>query len=344
MGMLVDGVWNDVDEIIEGGAYKRPASPLRNASSEQAAFEVVQSPGRFWLIASNSCPWSHRTVLLHGLKSLGDLVPVHFAFGERTEGYAVNGGRPWAVPGAHQTVEHLHQLYALHDGAYTGRASVPVLWDSAEQTIVSNESADILQLFDALPNQAGCDFTLRPGPLMAALDDANEQIYLTLNNAVHQAGFAGSQSAYEDAVLQVFEALDCLEDRLASVRYYFGNVLTETDLRLFPTLVRFDAVYHILFKCSLRRLVDYPSIWAYTRDLYSWRNVAKSVDFETIRTASYIADSRDPHPLVALQPEMDWNAPHERDRLGFACLAAPDGRPFEVDTSSLVPLPGSHHA
>ncbi len=336
MGMLVDGVWSDVDEIIEGGAYKRPASPLRNAGSAQMASAVIQSPGRFWLIASNSCPWSHRTVLLHGLKSLGGLVPVHFAFGERAEGYAVNGGRAWAVPGAHQTVEHLHQLYTLHDGAYTGRASVPVLWDSAEQTIVSNESADILQLFDALPNQAGCDFTLRPGPLMAALDEANEQIYLTLNNAVYQAGFAGSQSAYEDAVLRVFEALDGLEDRLASMRYYFGNVLTETDLRLFPTLVRFDAVYHILFKCSLRRLVDYPNLWAYARDLYGWHGVAQSVDFQTIRTPRSLADRRDPTPLVALPPEVDWTATHHRDRLGEACLTSPDGRSFIVDPATLV--------
>ncbi len=344
MGMLVDGIWNNEDLTIEDGAYRRPASPLRIAGSAQMASEVVRHSGRFLLIASNSCPWSHRAVLLHGLKQLESVVPIHFAFGERVEGYPLNGGRPWAVPGCQKTVRHLHQLYALHDEDYTGRASVPVLWDSAAQTIVSNESADILQLLDLLPNQAGRAFTVRPAPLVTALGEANEQIYLTLNNAVYQAGFARAQSAYEEAVRRVFAALDALEERLSSSRYYFGNTLTETDLRLFPTLVRFDAVYHILFKCSLRRLVDYTSLWAYARDLYSWRNVAKSVDFETIRTASYIADSRDPHPLVALQPEMDWNAPHERDRLGYACLAAPDGGPFQVDPSSLVPLPELQHA
>ncbi|MCP5083530.1 MAG: glutathione-dependent reductase [Alphaproteobacteria bacterium] len=344
MGVLLDGVWSDEVATIADGAYKRPASPLRNAGSGRVASEVVQHPRRFWLIASNSCPWSHRAVLLHGLKQLESVVPIHFAFGERLEGYAVNGGRPWAVPGSEQTVRHLHQLYALHNGAYTGRASVPVLWDSAAQTIVSNESADILQLFDALPSQAGRDFTVRPEPLVAALDEANEQIYLTLNHAVYQAGFARAQSAYEEAALRVFEALDGLEDRLSSSRYYFGNTLTETDLRLFPTLVRFDAVYHILFKCSIRRLVDYPQLWAYARDLYGWRRVAQSVDFQTIRNASYLADSRDPHPLIALQPDVDWDAPHDRGRLGAACLTTPDGRMFKVEPATMAPHAEPHHA
>lgn len=338
MGMLVDGVWNGEDLTNKGGAYKRPASPLRIVDLGRITSEVIQCPGRFWLIASNSCPWSHRAVLLHGLKSLGGLVPVHFAFGDRVEGYALNGGQSWVVPGAGQTARHLHQLYALHDGAYTGRASVPVLWDSASHTIVSNESADILQLFDALPNQAGCDFTVRPNRLEAALEEANAEVYLGLNNAVYQAGFARAQSAYEEAVFRVFETLDCLEERLSSSRYYFGDTLTETDLRLFPTLVRFDAVYNILFKCSLRRLVDYPNLWAYARDLYGWRNVAQSVDFQIIRTASYLADSRDPHPLVALQPDADWTAPHNRGRLGDAHLTAPDGRSFKVDPVELARL------
>lgn len=343
MGMLVDGVWSDEDLVIEDGAYKRSASSLRNAGSAQVASSVIQSPGRFWLIASNSCPWSHRAVLLHGLKCLGDLVPVHFAFGDRVEGYAVNGGRSWAAPGSQKALRHLHQLYALHDEGYTGRASVPVLWDSAAQTIVSNESADILQLFDALPNQAGCDFTVRPGLLAAAIDKANAQVYHSLNNGVYQAGFARCQSAYEEAAVQVFEALDSLEERLASSRYYFGDILTETDLRLFPTLVRFDAVYHILFKCSLRRLLDYPNLWAYARDLYCWRNVAGSVDFETIRTASYLADNRDPYPLVALLPDADWSAPHDRGPLGDACLTAPDGGAFKVDPAALTPLSEGLH-
>ena len=209
--------------------------------------------------------------------------------------------------------------------------TVPLLWDGADQQIISNDSADMLRLFDGLGNQRGRDFTLRPPSLAQAIDAANEEIYEGLNNAVYRAGFARAQSAYEAAVDEVFKTLDRLEARLETSRYYFGAALSETDLRLFPTLVRFDAVYHILFKCSRRRLVDYPNLWAYVRDLYSWAGVAETVDFEVIRQASYVADTSDPHPIVAVQPDLDWTSPHGRELFGAACMIARDGESFAVD-------------
>ncbi|MEM1199447.1 MAG: glutathione S-transferase C-terminal domain-containing protein [Pseudomonadota bacterium] len=325
MGMLINGTWSEEDQTIQAGAYVRAASPIRSSSA------LGERPGRFWLIASKSCPWSHRVVLLHAIKGLGDLVPVHFAHGPRVEGYAADGGKPWKVPGAAKTVRHLHQLYSVHDEIYSGRVTVPVLWDSVAQKIISNDSADILGLFDGLGNQRGRDFTVRPPALAGAIDEANEAVYQGLNNAVYRAGFAQTQGAYEAAVRVVFETLDRLEQRLKTSRYYFGAMLTETDLRLFPTLVRFDAVYHILFKCSVRRLVDYPNLWAYVRDLFGWAGVAETVDLEVIREASYVADTSDPHPIVALQPDLDWTSPHGRELLGAACLIARDGESFAVD-------------
>ncbi len=325
MGMLIDGTWSAEDRTMEAGAYVRAASPLRSSSG------LGEDPGRYWLIASKSCPWSHRAVVLHALKGLADLVPLHFAHGPRVEGYAANGGKPWKVPGAAKHVRHLHQLYSLHEAAYTGRATVPILWDSAAQKIVSNDSADILRLIDGLENQRGRDFTVRPPSLAGAIDEANAHVYQGLNNAVYRAGFAQAQSAYEAAVREVFATLDRLEKRLRTSRYYFGAMLTETDLRLFPTLVRFDAVYHILFKCCLRRLVDYPNLWAYARDLYSWAGVAETVDLEGIRQASYVADTSDPHPIVAVQPDLDWTSPHGRELFGVACLIARDGESFAAE-------------
>ncbi len=344
MGMLINGVWSQEDLITMDGEYVRPASPVRVAGAADTACLIRDNRGRFWLIASKSCPWSHRAVLLHSLKQLSEVVPVHFAHGARVEGYAADGGAPWQVPGSARTVRHLHQLYSLHAADYTGRASVPLLWDSALQTIVSNESADILLLFDQLVLPAGGSFTVRPAALLSAIDDANYEIYRSLNNAVYQAGFARVQAAYEEAVSQVFDALDALEDRLSVSRYYFGNVLTETDLRLFPTLVRFDAVYHVLFKCCVCRLVDYPNIWAYARDLFAWKGVEQTVDFEVIRSASYLADTHDPFPLVAVQPAMEWTADHGRGCLGDACLTSPDGSVFAVDPKTLIPLSEPQHA
>jgi len=331
MGMLLNGRWTSDDKTIVAGAYIRSASQIHGAAKAETIDSLKSNKGRFLLIGSNSCPWSHRTTIIRSLKSLENIIPLHIAHGERIEGYALDDGKYWTVPRTAIQIKHLHELYSLHNNNYTGRATVPVLWDSKTSSIVSNESAEISKLLDALPEQAGYDFVLHPDNLKTEIDAANEWIYQGLNNAVYRAGFAETQSAYEKAVELVFKTLDRLEKRLAISRYYFGNALTETDIRIFPTLIRFDSIYYILFKCSRRRLIDYPNLWGYARDLHSWQGMAETVDFETMRRASYRADSRDPMRLVAVAPDMNWLSDHDRTKLGQAFIIDRNGKHIPVE-------------
>lgn len=337
MGMLTDGRWVDHDAIIKNGVFQRAASPIRARDVSVVARDISRHPENFCLIGSHSCPWSHRTLLTRAVKQLS--LPIHYAFGPRVEGYSLKGGEPWELPGSPISAQHLHQLYTRHDPSFTGRVTVPVLWDAGQQKIVSNESADMLAILDATESPSTLDFTLRPTDLLTEIKAANAQIYEGLNNAVYRAGFAESQSAYDEAVTTVFESLDFLDRRLTASRYFFGTVVTETDLRIFPTLVRFDAVYAILFKCSLRRLEDYPNLWAYARDVFALKGVSETVDFNQIRRASYLADSRDPHPIIAIAPNANWQEPHGRSELGQTELATRSGAAFAVDPATLDPLP-----
>ena len=324
MGMLFDGNWSDAEKIIVNGAYKRPSSTIQHAqaSSSQRALKI---PGRIWLIASFSCPWSHRTTLTRQLKGLKDWINIHYAFGQRKQGYALNDGNEWIVPGTSMGCLHLHEMYQLHDAHFTGRVTVPVLWDSETHSIISNESSDIMQALDGLHSANRFDFTLKPAALFDQIEVANSMIYCGLNNAVYRAGFAQTQSAYEEAVAMVFETLDKLEVHLQSNRFYFGNVLTETDLRLFPTLIRFDSIYYILFKCCHRRLCDYPALAAYTRDILQLPGVDESINFHAMRAQSYLNDSNSAHPIVAIQPDTNWYAQHTRSELGAIQVGMRDG-------------------
>lgn len=338
MGMLIEGRWHDTDAVMANGAYVRPPSPIRSARQPDVADALARRPGRFVLIASASCPWSHRATLVRALKRLDDRLALHVAHGPRIEGYPMDGGRSWRVPGTDRQIRNLHELYTLHDRRFTGRATVPVLWDAAAATIVSNDSADIQRTLDAVAVDRPDDFTLVPADLARRIEAMNRRLHGGLNNAVYRAGFAGTQSAYEAAVADVFATMARLERRLSDRRYLLGPVLTESDLRLLPTLLRFDAIYYILFRCSRRRLVDYPGLWAYARDVAAWRGIAATVDFATMRTASYRADSRGGPPIVAVPPEADWTEPHGRDRLGPALVAGRDGRRRAVDPRTLAPL------
>lgn len=332
MGMLVDGRWTDEDTIIFEGVYKRAASTIRADDIEMSANLIAETPERYLLVGSRSCPWSHRTLLMRGLKGLE--LPVHYAFGLRVQGYSLNGGAGWNIPGTDIFVRHLHEFYTLNDPSFTGRVTVPLLWDLSTQRIISNESTDILMILDRVPLSKGGDFTLNPASLTSEIETANQAMYQGLNNAVYRAGFAETQSVYDAAVTTVFETLDALELRLATSRYYFGDAFTETDLRIFPTLVRFDAIYAILFKCCLRRLVDYPNVWAYARDVYSMRGVSETVDFGQMRSASYLADSRDPHPIIAILPDSNWNEPHSRADIGESRIVSRSEKNFSVDPSN----------
>lgn len=338
MGMLINGRWTNTDESIVDGNFVRSESTL-SGRLDGVAEGLRSQPGRYHLIASMSCPWSQRTLLMRALKGLDACVPVQIAGGARAEGYAPNLGAPWTVPGLNVCIHHLHELYTLSDARYSGRATVPVLWDCDEGRIVSNESARIIRAFDAADaDQAGA-FTFFPSSLRKQIDALNTRVQADLSNGVYRAGFAQCQEAYERALESVFAMLDQLEQRLAQGRYLFGQTITETDWRLFPTLVRFDVVYHSHFKCGRRRLVDMPNLWAYARDLMSWHGVAATVDFAAIREGYYLHDrSINPFGIVAVDAGADWSAAHGRERLGPARVALVAGGEVEMDIASMLPV------
>lgn len=332
MGMIIDGTWRDEDDIIQDGAFVRTPSQFADDISGETIAAIGAEPGRFLLIGSMSCPWSQRTMLVRALKGLEDVLPLHIAGGPRVQGYALDGGQPWRVLGAGVKIVHLHQLYALADPHYTGRATVPVLWDSKTQSIISNESAKIMRALNAVPTSRGLSFTLVPSDRSQDIDTLNRAIAQGLSEAVYRAGFAQAQGPYDAAVEEVFALLDGLEGQLSQRRYLLGQEISEADLRLFPTLVRFDAVYHILHKCSRRRLIDYPHLWAYARDLFSWRGIASTVDFDALREAAYQSDfASNPFGIVAAAPDVDWTEPHGREALGPAQVALRCGARVTVD-------------
>ncbi len=338
MGMLIEGRWHADDRIIEDGAFRRVPSRFRGAIGNDTIAALGAEPGRYHLIASSSCPWSHRTLLLRELKGLAAAVPLQLAGGTRVEGYPVNGGRSWTVPGSGRSIVHLHELYSLAEPLYSGRATVPLLWDSREGCIVSNESTAICRAFDEAP-AGGFDFVLRPLHLRDAIDRLNARLQQSLFDAVYEAGLAQRQAVYDAAVARVFASLDELELRLAARRYLFGNVATESDWFLFACLVRFDAVYFTHFRCSRRRLVDYPHLWAYARDLYAWKGVAAGVDFDAIRAGYYRNDGvHNPFGIVGAAPAADWRTPSGREVLGPAKVALRQGGSRAIDPGCLRPL------
>lgn len=337
MGMLINGRWVNTDTTIVEGRFIRPDSKLSDALGDVAE-RLRSQPGRYHLIASMSCPWSHRTLLVRAIKGLEGCVPVQIAGGARAEGYALDGGASWKVPGSDLSIHHVHELYTVSDAAYSGRATVPVLWDSHAGRIVSNESAQIIRAFDAADADVEGAFTLTPATLRDRIDALNADVQAEFSNAVYRAGFAQRQEAYDEAVESVFATLDRLEQRLGNGRYLFGQTITETDWRLFPTLVRFDAVYHGHFKCARRRLVDLPHLWAYARDLHAWRGVAGTVDLAAIREGYYLHDrSINPFGIIAAPADADWSAAHGRERFGPARVALVSGREVEIEPATLQP-------
>ena len=291
--MLVEGVWRDVprDSRASGGAFVRAESVFRNR---------VQAPeaGRYRLYVAKSCPWAHRTLVVRALKGLEKAIPVFYA----EPGMDENG---WKFPGF-----HLHELYARAEPRYTGRVTVPVLWDEKEARIVNNESAEIIRMlnreFDPLARRKLPD--LYPEKLRREIDWLNERIYRTVNNGVYRAGFATAQDRYEEAVTGLFRTLDWLEKRLEKRKWLCGTWFTEADVRLFTTLVRFDAVYYSHFKCNLRRLVDYPKLWRYTRRVYALPGVKATTDLKQIKDHYYRSMKQiNPTQIVPKGPLLDFS-------------------------------------
>ncbi len=322
MGLLIDGVWTE-QEPAKGdavGRFQRADTVFRNwvtpdgrpGPSGHDGFSAAA--GRYHLYVSLACPWAHRTLIMRALKGLDAIVSVsvtHWLMADQgwtfTPGEGVVGDTLFSS-------RNLHEIYTRADASYTGRVTVPVLWDRHTQTIVNNESAEIIRMFGSAFDGVGA----KPGDYYpterrAEIDEINARIYDTLNNGVYKAGFASTQAAYEDAVVPLFDTLDWLDDRLSQSRFLLGEALTEADIRLFTTLVRFDAVYHGHFKCNLRRLVDYPTLWAYARDIYQWPGVGPTVNLMHIKRHYYMSHrSINPTGIVPLGPVLDFEASVER--------------------------------
>jgi putative glutathione S-transferase len=322
MGRLVEGVWRGtpVAGKRSDGRFVRAETQFRNwitadgSAGPTGAGGFKAAPERYHLYVSLACPWAHRTLIMRRLKGLEAAIGVsvvHWHLGEN--GWEFREARGATGDRLHGC-RYLHEIYTRAKPDYSGRASVPVLWDRERETIVNNESAEIIRMLNAAFDGVGArgpDFY--PERLRPAIDAINDRVYATVNNGVYRAGFATTQEAYEESVNALFETLDDLEQRLACQRYLAGERITEADIRLFTTLVRFDAVYVGHFKCNLKRLVDYPKLWAYARELYQLPEVAPTVDFFHIKQHYYGSHaSVNPTGIVPLGPLIDWTLPHGR--------------------------------
>ncbi len=323
MGLLIDGKWHDqwYDTKSTGGAFKRSESQFRNwitadgsaGPSGKGGFKAES--GRYHLYVSLACPWAHRTLIFRQLKGLAEHISVSVVHPDMLgEGWTFETDDHGASGDDLFGSSHMHQIYTRADAEYTGRVTVPVLWDKAQNTIVSNESAEIIRMFNsAFDAITGNSDDYWPEELREPIEAVNARVYSTINNGVYKCGFATSQEAYEEAVEPLFESLDWLEDLLSQHRYLLGARITEADWRLFTTLLRFDPVYHTHFKCNRKRLMDYPNLWAYTRELYQWPGVAETVGMQHIvRHYYYSHDTINPHRIIPANPEINWQEPHGR--------------------------------
>jgi putative glutathione S-transferase len=327
MGLLIDGVWHEQDPDAAkasngSGRFERAETAFRNwvtptgRPGPTGHDGFAASAGRYHLYVSLACPWAHRTLIVRALKGLEQIVPVsvtHWLMAEQGWTFAQGEG---VVPDPLFNSRYLHELYTRADPNYTGRASVPVLWDKHTQTIVNNESSEIIRMFNTAFDAVGAkpgDFY--PKDKRDAIDAVNARVYDTLNNGVYKAGFATTQAAYEEAVMPLFDTLDWLEEQLGHSRFLLGDHLTEADIRLFTTLVRFDVVYNGHFKCNIRRVVDYRNLWAYSRDIYQLPGVAPTVNFQHIKRHYYMSHKRiNPTGIVPVGPVLDFESPAERGR------------------------------
>lgn len=273
-------------------------------------------PGRYHLYVSYACPWAHRTLIYRKLKGLEDIIDVSVVHPLMPEVSWVFGDYPGATEDKANGTQALYEVYQMADPLFDGVVTVPLLWDKKNQTIVNNESSEIIRMFNSSFDQWGHkEIDFYPEPLRADIDEVNDIIYENINNGVYRTGFATRQKAYEQAFDALFETMDLLEYRLSTRRYLMGNEITEADWRLFPTLVRFDPVYVGHFKCNKKRLMDYPNLWAYTRDLYQVPGIAETVNMDHIKYHYYGShDMINPTGIVPRGPDINFNQPHHRDQ------------------------------
>ena len=327
MGLLIDGKWHDqwYDTEKTGGRFEREAAQFRNwvtadgspGPDGEGGFKAES--GRYHLYVSMACPWAHRTLIFRKLKGLETHISVSVVHPDMVE----NGWEFWHDSEQHRDHLHgfrfMHEVYTRAAPAYSGRVTVPTLWDKEKQTIASNESAEIIRMFNsAFDGLKGVrrDLDFYPRELRGEIGEVNARVYDTVNNGVYKAGFATAQDQYERAYDALFESLDWLEERLSGQRYLVGGQLTEADWRLFTTLIRFDAVYYSHFKCNRQRISDFPALSAYLRDLYQVPGVAETVDIGQIKRHYYVSQRTiNPTRIVPVGPALDFDEPHGRERL-----------------------------
>jgi putative glutathione S-transferase len=325
MGLLVDGAWRDrwYDTKQTGGRFIRSESQYRNwitpegEAGPTGTGRFKAEAGRYHLYVSLACPWAHRTLIFRAIKGLEGMISlsaVHWFMGE--EGWTFRDGLG-VIPDTVNSAARLSEIYTKANPHYSGRVTVPVLWDKKQKTIVNNESAEIIRMLNSAFDNAGAkkgDYY--PPALRGEIDGLNSEIYDRVNNGVYKAGFATTQAAYEEAVIPLFETLDNLDARLAGQRYLCGARITEADWRLFTTLLRFDAVYYGHFKCNIRRIADYPALSGYVRELYQWPGVRETVNFHHIKHHYYESHRTiNPAGIVPVGPMQDFDAAHERGHL-----------------------------
>jgi len=325
MGLLIEGKWHTdwYDTKSSNGRFVRKDVQFRhwvtkNGSAGPTGVDGFKAePNRYHLYVSLACPWAHRTIIYRKLKGLEDMISMSVV-------NAFMGDSGWTFKSGEDVVSdpimnatYLHEIYTAAQADYTGRVTVPILWDKHTNTIVSNESSEIIRMFNSAFDDVGAlPGNFLPAELLVEIDDLNKLIYPTINNGVYRAGFATTQDAYNEAVVEIFDTLDQLEERLSNNRYLTGNTITEADWRLFTTLVRFDCVYVGHFKCNLRRIVDYPNIWGYLRDIYQVPGIAETVSMDHIKAHYYSShETINPSLITPKGPIINFNAPHDRQKL-----------------------------
>ncbi|MGL6257936.1 glutathione S-transferase family protein [Vibrio sp. WXL210] len=314
MGKLVNGVWHDVwyDTANSGGKFIREDAGFRNWIRDEPDAPFTPDSGRYHLYVSLACPWAHRTLIFRQLKGLEPHIDISIVSPDM-----LSDGWQFPCPEPLHSADFLHQIYTRAKPDYTGRVTVPVLWDTHTQTIVSNESSEIIRMFNSAFNRlTGNDDDYYPQPLREQIDSWNEFIYPNINNGVYRCGFATTQAAYEEAYHQLFSALDRIEHHLGESRYLVGGHITVADWRLFTTLIRFDPVYVGHFKCNKQRIEDYVALNGYMKELYQYRKVALTTNFEHIKRHYYFSHTGiNPTQVVPVGPELDLLSPHGRDAL-----------------------------
>lgn len=324
MGQLIDGKWDTAwyDTKSSGGKFKRSTAGFRNwvtpngepGSSGTGGFAAES--GRYHLYVSYACPWAHRTLIFRALKGLEDHITVSVVHPDMLDdGWTFETDFPGATGDDLFGKPFLRDIYTQAQPDVSGRVTVPILWDKKTDQIVSNESSEIIRMFNSAFNDlTGNDVDYYPADLREQIDTINARVYDEVNNGVYKSGFATTQEAYDEAVVKLFDALDWLEAILSENRYLTGDRVTEADWRLFTTLVRFDPVYHLHFKCNRKRIIDYPNLWGYTRELYQMPGASNTVQFDHIvRHYHYSHETINPNRIIPINPILDWDAPHGRD-------------------------------